>query len=340
MKILLVDCGTKLPSLALMRLSAFHKSQGDQVQIMNFGDTTHDPAEFDRVYVSVIFTRDQPRVEKFIKTYGSRVLAGGPGWKIPGRLPAHIESLAPDYDLYTAELLYPRIKGPYSKEKRLEKAQQIVDAGLGRLSAGCKMKCRHCLVPKIEGPLRLDTPLENLINPRSNVIHLLDNSLGDLGARAIELLAEAKRRGLVLNLSQGINIRTASPEFLEALCQADLWGQTIYIAWDRMQDEAAVMAGIARLKPLASAHGKSITAFILTKFDTTFDQDQYRVTKLHGLGVRPYVMPFDQADRQDARMAKFKRFVNAFFFKRLEFETQYGPWLRVKANYQGELFAA
>lgn len=340
MKILLVDCGTKLPSLALMRFSTFHKVQGDVVHLMNFGDKSYNPSNYDRVYVSVIFTRDQPKIEKFIKVYGSKVVVGGPGWKVPGHLPAHIEALPPDYSLYSAELLYPRIKGPYSRQTRMEKAKQIVDSGIGRLSVGCRMTCQHCLVPKIEGPLREGTALADLINPRSNVIHLLDNSLGDLGERAIELLAEAKRRGLVLNLSQGINIRTASPEFMAALCAADLWGQTIYIAWDRMQDERSVLAGIAKLKPMADAHGKAVTAFVLTKFDTTFDQDQYRVARLHGLGVRPYVMCYDQTDRADPRMAQFKRFVNAFFHKSLDFETQYEPWLRVKANYQGQLFAA
>lgn len=340
MKILLVDCGTKLPSLALMRLSTYHKSFGHLVHIMNFGDSRLNPSNYDRVYVSVIFTRDQERVEKFAKVYGDKVKVGGPGWKIPGHLPPEVEACRPDYDLYTAELLYPRIKGPYSRQTRMEKAQQVVDSGLGRLSVGCKMKCKHCLVPKIEGELREGSPLESLINPRSKVIHLLDNSLGDLGPRAIELLAEAKQLGLVINLSQGINIRTASPEFLAALCRADLWAQTIYIAWDRMQDEHAVLAGIARLKPLADAHGKSITAFLLTKFDTSFGQDQYRVAKLHELGVRPFVMCFDQTDKHDARMAKFKRFVNAFFHKRMDFETEYEPWLAIKNRYQGELFAA
>lgn len=339
MKILLVDCGTKLPSLALMRLSTWHKRQGDLVHLMNFGDKTFNPSEYDRVYVSVIFTRSRPEVEKFQKVYGPRVTVGGPGWDTVTRLPKAVEACPPDFDLYTAEILYPRINGPYSRKTRMEKAQQISEAGIGRLSSGCNRQCRHCLVPKIEGKLAEASPLAELVNPRSNVVHLLDNSLGDFPL-ALDRLAEAKERQLRINLSQGVDVRSASPAFLEALAQADLFGDTIYIAWDRIGDEAQVLAGIARLKPLAAAHGKSITAFVLTGFDTTFAQDEYRVKKLHALNVRPYVMPYESMDRQDARMACFKRYVNAFFHKRMAF-SEYGPWIRAQAAYQdGGLFAA
>lgn len=339
MKVLLVDCGTKLPSLALMRLSTWHKRQGDLVHLMNFGDKTHNPSEYDRVYVSVIFTRSRPEVEKFQKVYGSRVVVGGPGWHLTTKLPKEVEACPPDFDLYTAEILYPRIKGPYSRKTRMEKAKLIAFSGIGRLSTGCNRVCLHCRVPLYEGRLAEASPLAELVNPRSNVVHLLDNSLGDFPL-ALDRLAEAKARNLVLNITQGVDVRSSSPAFLEALAQADLFGDTIYIAWDRPKDEAQVLAGIARLKPLAAAHGKSITAFVLTGFDTTFAQDEYRVKKLHSLNIRPYVMPYESMDRQDARMACFKRYTNAFFFKRMPF-SEYGPWVKAQATYQREgLFAA
>lgn len=141
-----------------------------------------------------------------------------------------------------------------------------------------------------------------------------------------------------LNISQGIDVRSASPKFLEALCTANLWGDTVYTAWDRPRDETTVLAGLNRLLPLAKRHKKSVTAFVLTGFDTSFDQDQYRVKKLHALGVRPYVMPYESMDKADARMACFKRFVNAFFHKRMSF-AEYEPWMKTKDTYQGQLFA-
>jgi len=340
MRILLVDTGTKLPSLALMRLSTYHKALGDEVALLNFGDTTFDPGKFDQVYVSVIFTRSKPEVEKLRAVYGQKVIVGGPGWDLTTRLPAEIEACRPDWNLYNSEILYPRIRGPYSRQTRMAKAQMIADSGIGRLTSGCNRTCAHCRVPRMEGKLRSASALADLINPRSNHVHLLDNSIGDY-PRALKCLAEAKKRGLVLNISQGIDVRSASLPFLQALVQTDLLGNSLYIAWDRMQDEASVLRGIGRLKPLAEAHGKEITCFVLTGFDTTFEQDRYRVEKLHELGIRPYVMPYEAMDRSDARMACFKRFVNAFFFKRMDFDREYEPWLRAKAAYHvSGLFAA
>lgn len=315
MKILLIDCGTKLPSLALMRPSTWHKAKGDQVSLMNFGDKNHNPAEFEKIYVSVIFTRDQQAVEQFRAIYGEKVIVGGPGWNLKTRLPDAIEKSSPDWDLYTAEILFPRIKGPYSKETRWAKAQLVADSGVGRFLAGCNRRCRFCRVSLMEGNLHEASQFDDIVNPRSNNVHLLDNSFGDF-PKALERLAETQQRGLVLNLSQGLDVRSASPAFMETLVNSDLWGNNIYIAWDRMQDERQVLAG----------------------FDTTQSQDQYHVDTLHARKVRPYLMVYEQVDKKNRQLACFKRFVNAFFFKRMDFETEYEPWLKFKSEQQPSLF--
>ena len=94
------------PNLALMKLSAWHKEQGDEVGWYDFFDGEH----YDKVYASKVFsfTEDYP-----FKINASEVEKGGTGYCISlkdGRevfdterhkeLPWEVEHIYPDYDLY------------------------------------------------------------------------------------------------------------------------------------------------------------------------------------------------------------------------------------------------
>jgi len=68
MKILLVDVDSKIPNLALMKLSTYHKQLGDSVEIIKLGLPGYphnrkfksvDAKGFDKVYVSSVFTVNQ-----------------------------------------------------------------------------------------------------------------------------------------------------------------------------------------------------------------------------------------------------------------------------------------
>ena len=51
MKVLLVDVDSKIPNLALMKIAAYHRSQGDDV-----GFNVQNP---DKVYCSVVFKKNR-----------------------------------------------------------------------------------------------------------------------------------------------------------------------------------------------------------------------------------------------------------------------------------------
>jgi len=92
MKIALVDVdGHHFPNLALMRLSAWHKAQGDEVEW--WSGFTH----YDRVYLSKVFTFT-PDFDTVIDA--DEVITGGTGYKNYGSLPPEIEATPPDYSIY------------------------------------------------------------------------------------------------------------------------------------------------------------------------------------------------------------------------------------------------
>jgi len=82
---------TKFPNLALMKLSAWHKSQGDDV---GFFDTLF--GGYDKIYSSKIFT-----FTPACKYLPEGAIKGGTGYPCSiETLPDAVEHICPDYDLY------------------------------------------------------------------------------------------------------------------------------------------------------------------------------------------------------------------------------------------------
>jgi radical SAM superfamily enzyme YgiQ (UPF0313 family) len=79
MKVGLIQLDGKMPNLALMKLSAWHKNKGDDVTVLDLSNLS-----FDRVYASKVFV-------------------GGSGYDLKSELPPEIEALTPDYEQFKTE---------------------------------------------------------------------------------------------------------------------------------------------------------------------------------------------------------------------------------------------
>ena len=120
--------GMKYPNLALMRISAWHKAQGDTVEWFA------PLAKYDRIYASKIFTftPDDPYLPP-------DTIKGGTGYNVASRLPQEVDETPPDYSIY------PQF-----------------DAAYGFLTRGCPNKCPWCVVPRKEGGLRVVADIEDI----------------------------------------------------------------------------------------------------------------------------------------------------------------------------------
>ena len=116
-----VDGHSGFPNLALMRLSAWHKAQGDSVEWWN--GFTH----YDRVYLSKVFTFT-PDFTTVINA--DEIITGGTGYKDYTSLPPEVEAIPPDYSIY-----------PHYKR------------AVGFLTRGCIRGCPWCIVPRKEGDI-------------------------------------------------------------------------------------------------------------------------------------------------------------------------------------------
>lgn len=322
----LIDVDGKLPNLALMKISNYYKSMGEQVEFVRSDARKHD---YEKIYASAIFTKSKLECIKLQEYYEDRIEIGGTGWDIEKRLPKEIESMKPDYDLYTSDMIYPKIKGIMTKERKQEKAKQIVNAGIGFTSRGCVRKCPFCFVPKKEGEFRKDQEIKDIINPRSNVIILHDNNI-TADPYCIDKLNEIRDRKLIVDINQGCDIRLMTPDIAKALSEVHHL-RSLHYAWDLMGFENQVLEGIEIMSKFIpySRH----MCFCLVGFNTTFEEDMYRVKKLISFGVRPYIMRYNER-RDDVRLNHFARWINSFIYKAVPDFEEYEPWKRDKEKYE------
>ena len=139
-----VDGYKGYPNFALMKVSAFHKNQGDIVEWVDKGN------QYDKVYASKVFTFTPDFCYDGLQT--KELIKGGTGYDVMTKLPKEIDEYNKlDYTLYPT-----------------------CDFSLVFLSRGCIRRCKFCLVNKKEGYIHSVDPVE--LNPKGKYIDVLDNN--------------------------------------------------------------------------------------------------------------------------------------------------------------------
>lgn len=325
MKIGLIDYDGKLPNLALMKLSTYHKRRGDKIY---FG---HVPREADKVYCSVLFPWNRDKAQHLRRAYPN-IEFGGTGYDIDKKLPPEIDALTPDHDLYSTDEVYSRIcRGIGTKGAKLKKAEVINRMGIGFSSRGCVRDCAFCIVPRKEGKLRQASEIKDIIRSGSDVITLMDNNL-TADPYCLDKLAEIRDRGLMVDINQGIDIRLMTEEKAKALSEVRHL-RSLHYAWDLMEHEEAVLRGIEILSRYVKQWRQM--CFMLVGFNTSFEQDMYRFRRLQEIGVSPYVMIYNK--QGDTRLNHFARWVNGRIYKACGWDA-YMPWVRAQGEIKEAMF--
>lgn len=318
----LIDVDGKLPNLALMKISSYYKASGEQVEFVQPG------RKYEKVFVSCLFTWNKPKVESILQLYPDAEV-GGTGWDIHKELPPEIEACKPDYGLYTVEHILPRIKGGIAtKESKIKKAETIVNAGMGFTSRGCIRNCGFCFVPPKEGNFRQVASIGDLLNPKSSVLILMDNNL-TADPDVIEKLHEIRDRGLIIDITQGIDVRLLTPEIAQALSKVKHL-RSVHYAWDLMNFEHQIMEGIKLLSKYVKKWRHM--CFMLTGYNTTFEEDMYRFRRLTEMGISPYVMPYNLTYPTKKHHC-FASWVNSRKYTVCSFE-EFEPWVKAQGQYE------
>lgn len=286
MRIGLIDVdGHNYPNLPLMKLSAWHKSQGDKVEWYDLISATGyylatKENMYDRVYMSKVFSDAYtPDYDGFV--YADEVVKGGSGYcikLIDGKeiydkamdkgLPEEIEHIYPDYSLYGIE-----------------------DTAYGFLSRGCPRGCSFCHVKDKEGLVSYKVAnLNEFWRGQKNIVLCDPNIIACREWK--DLLQQLIDSKATVDINQGVDIRMMTEEKAELIKKIKL--KSIHFAWDRYTDKEMIIPKFEMFKRITGFDEHKVVVYMLTNFDTTRQQDFERIEYLRSIRFRPYVMIYNK----------------------------------------------
>jgi hypothetical protein len=297
-----------LPNLALMKLAAWHKANGDDVTQTRILEPELFESRYDKVYGSAIFSFSADRLKRFTTAWPEAVI-GGTG--TPSL--STVESVTGDDFDGIDYSGYPEF-----------------DASIGFTQRGCRLKCKFCVVPKKEGKNRSVNTIADIWRGEGHPkhLHLLDNDFfGQQEWR--ERIAEIKDGGFKVCLSQGINVRLIDDESAAALATIEyrntkFSARQLYTAWDNLKDEGVFFKGVDTLGR-AGIPSKQLMAYMLIGYDPleTWDRIWHRFNEMVARDIKPYPMVFNKQRRPD--LVSFQRWVITGIYR-------YVPWNEYKRS--------
>lgn len=280
----------RFPNLACMKLSAYWKEQGAEVELL----TQYDGLQsYDKVFVSKVFT-DTPVPDGI--TDLPQVEYGGTGFYFDAapNLPDEIEHHFPDYHLYD-----DFVNAQIAAGAKRNEFKEFLDYSIGFVTRGCFRKCGFCVNKKYDRVFK-HSPLAEFYDPERPKICLLDdNFFGYPGWR--DTLQELQSTGKPFKFKQGLDERLLTDEKCELLC-ATKYDGNITFAFDNVADYKQIEK---KLQLLRRYTDKQFMFYVLCAFESQDAQDIenvfVRVELLMKYRCLPYIMRFEKYEQSEYR---------------------------------------
>lgn len=243
---------TGFPNLALMKLSAWHKVQGDKVEWWT------PMLQYDRVYSSKVFTftPENPYLPE-------NTVKGGTGYGIYNELPPEIDAMFPDYSLY------PKCKH-----------------AIGFLTRGCIRACPWCVVPKKEGKIRAYSTWREIKRQDSRDIVFMDNNV--LACQhGLEQIEDMGGENVRVDFNQGLDARLITDDVAKLLSRLK-WIRFIRMSADTDAMLDTVLTAIDRLEK----HGVKPYKVFVYVLVQDIESAERRVIALRDIGANPFAQPY------------------------------------------------
>lgn len=294
MKIGLIDVdGHNFPNIPLMKLSAWHKQNGDSVE-------WYEPllsGHMDKVYLSKVFS--------FTNDYqypigADEIIKGGSGYCIDlinGKevynkekdinLADWIEHIYPDYSIY-----------PLLTE----------NTAFGRLTLGCPRGCSFCHTGVKDGLCSKKVAnLSEFWNGQKNIVLIDQNILACKDWK--ELLQQLIDSKSNVEFNGGLDIRLMTEEKAEMVKR--IKQKIIHFAWDKYQEKEMIIPKFEMFKKISGFSERKMIVYTIVNYDTTLEQDIERVMILKELGYWAYIMIYNKENLPQGHIyKKLQRWVN------------------------------
>ena len=264
---------TRFPNLALMKISAWHKIQGDTVEWWN------PLFRYDKVYSSRVFTFS-PENEYLPEN----TIRGGTGYGLFDDLPPEIDRMKPDYSIYPD-----------------------VDYAVGYLTRGCIRQCPWCIVPRKEGRIRAYSTWQDIKREDSKKIVFMDNNV--LACfHGVAQLVSLIDQDIRIDFNQGLDARLISPRIAKILGQLK-WIRFVRLSCD--SDE--MLNVVTRKAELLGKYGIKPWRLFVYVLVQDIPSAEKRCIALRDAGMVPFAQPYrDYLNQIEPTKAQkdFARWVN------------------------------
>jgi len=268
-KILLIDVDSKIPNIALMKISTYYKLKGYVVSLKKLNYTYYpkdrnqsliNAEGYDRVFASIIFKINK----QVLKIVGCNdVQIGGVGVSLNNDLPLEIDNCKKDYSLYPDN-----------------------DCSYGFISRGCIRNCYFCVVPKKEGMIHQVNKIDDVIEHKKVIF--MDNNILAL-PNHIEILTELRDKKIRCQFNQGIDIRLLNDNNAKLLSELKYIGE-YFFAFDNIKDKELIKSKLDLFKKYVSKNWK-VKMFLYCHPDMDiYNNVVYRINWCKENKVLPYLM--------------------------------------------------
>jgi len=259
-RVLLINAdSTGLPPLSLIKISTWHKRQGDEVSF-----NMKNP---DIVYGCVIFKRNKHLADGWRFMYpNAKVIVGGSGYDLHKELPPEVEAMPPDYSLFPE-----------------------MDYSMIHTSRGCIRHCYFCVVPEKEGRYRRVEKWKDGINPNFKKAKLLDNNWYADKEWFMETSAYFRDNKIAIDVTQGMDIRLLDEEIAKRLKELTIYPK-IHFAFDDWNYAEKVKEGIDILNKAGIKVRNEVLFFVYCNGPEQVEDAAARADQLKEWGALPMIM--------------------------------------------------
>ena len=208
----------------------------------------------DKIYVSCIFSWNKHLCQE----WEGRAEIGGSGYDVEKTLPPEIESLNPKLNW-------------------------------GFTTRGCIRKCGFCIVPKKEGKIRAVADLYDVWDGKAKDVILLDNNILALPEHFELICSQARQHKVRLDFNQGLDHRLLTPEICKTM--KSIRHVEYRLAFDHPSYANNVQKAITLLE---DAGIKRCSWYVIVGYDTTFEEDLFRLNFLRDRNQNVYVQRFNK----------------------------------------------
>ena len=224
--------------------------------------------EADKIYVSCIFSWNKDKCDE----WEGIAEIGGTGHDIKKTLPPEIESIKPRMNL-------------------------------GFASRGCIRNCDFCFVPKKEGKIRAVGDVLDLWDGKAKNVIVLDNNILALPEHFALVCRQAREKKIRVDFNQGLDHRLINQDIV------DLMKSISHVEYRFAFDHPSQINTVEKaINLLRKNNINRCSWYVLVGFNTTFEEDLFRLNYLRSLNQNAYVQRYNAT--KDPKYIPLARWAN------------------------------